>query len=58
MKVSKLKDIPFETTIIELYRHRESSIEEYLIEIYPSGLSVRYMEDITEALWGNTRNNQ
>jgi Transposase, Mutator family len=31
---------------------RESSIEEALIEMYLAGISVRRVEDITEALWG------
>ena len=42
----------FETAIIERYRRRESSVEEALIEMYLAGVSVRRMEDITEALWG------
>lgn len=50
LKVPKLKDIPFETAIIERYRRRESSVEEALIEMYLAGVSVRRVEDITEAL--------
>jgi Transposase, Mutator family len=42
----------FETAIIERYRRRESSVEEALIEMYTAGVSVRRVEDITEALWG------
>lgn len=42
-----------ETAIIERYRRRESSAEEALIEMYLAGVSVRRVEDITEALWGN-----
>ena len=42
----------FETAIIEQYRRRESSVEEALIEMYLAGISVRRVEDITEALWG------
>src|SRR5262249_36600265 len=34
------------------YRRRESSVEEALIEMYLAGVSVRRVEDITEALWG------
>jgi putative transposase len=30
LKVPKLKEIPFETAIIERYRRRESSVEEAL----------------------------
>lgn len=52
LKVPKLKGVPFETVIIERYRRRESSVEEALIEMYLAGVSVRRVEDITEALWG------
>jgi len=48
----RLKGISFETAIIERYRRRESSVEEALIEMYLAGVSVRRVEDITEALWG------
>jgi Transposase, Mutator family len=41
-----------ETAIIERYRRRERSVEEALIEMYLAGVSVRRVEDITEALWG------
>ena len=47
------KGVAFETAIIERYRHRESSVEEALIEMYLAGVSVRRVEDITEALWGS-----
>ena len=50
LKAPKLKGIPFETTIIERYRRRESSVEEALIEMYLAGVSVQPVEDITEAL--------
>ena len=52
LKVPKLKGITFQTAIIERYRRRESSVEEALIEMYLAGVSVRRVEDITEALWG------
>ena len=52
LHVPKLKGIQFETAIIERYRRREASIEEALIEMYLAGVSVRRVEDITEALWG------
>ena len=52
LHMSHLKRIPFETAIIECYRRRESSVEEALIEMYLAGVSVRRVEDITEALWG------
>jgi len=50
--VPKLRYAKFETAIIERYRRRESSIEEALMEMYLAGVSVRRVEDITEALWG------
>ena len=52
LKVPKLRSLPFETAIIERYKRRESSVEEALIEMYLAGVSVRRVEDITEALWG------
>lgn len=52
LRMPKLKGVAFETAIIERYRRRESSVEEALIEMYLAGVSVRRVEDITEALWG------
>jgi len=52
LKVPKLRRQTFETAIIERYQRRESSVEEALIEMYLAGVSVRRVEDITEALWG------
>jgi transposase-like protein len=52
LKMPKLRQQAFETAIIERYRRRESSVEEALIEMYLAGVSVRRVEDITEALWG------
>ena len=52
LNIPKLKGVPFETAIIERYRRRESSVEEALIEMYLAGVSVRRVEDISEALWG------
>ena len=52
LKVPKLCSLPFETAIIERYRRREASVEESLMEMYLAGVSVRRVEDITEALWG------
>ena len=52
LHVPKLKGIQFETAIIERYRRRECSVEEALIEMYLAGVSVRRVEDITEAQWG------
>lgn len=52
LKVPKLRSLPFETQIIERYRRRESSVEEALLEMYFAGVSMRRIEDITDALWG------
>jgi len=52
LRVPKLRQQKFETAIIERYKRRESSVEEALIEMYLAGVSVRRVEDITEALWG------
>jgi transposase-like protein len=52
LKVPKLRRLPFETEIIERYRRQEAPVEEALVEIYVAGVSVRRVEDITEALWG------
>jgi transposase-like protein len=52
LKVPRLRRLPFETEIIERYRRREASVEEALIEMYLAGVSMRRVEDITEALWG------
>ena len=52
LRMPKLKGVAFETAIIERYRRCESSVEEALIEMYLAGVSVRRVEDITEALWG------
>ena len=53
LHIPKLKGVPFETAIIERYRRRESSVEKALIEMYLAGVSVRRVEDISEALWGS-----
>jgi transposase-like protein len=52
LQVPRLRNLPFETEIIQRYRRRESSVEEALVEMYLAGVSVRRVEDITEALWG------
>lgn len=41
LEVSKLKEISFETVIIERYRCRESSVEEALIKMYLADVSVQ-----------------
>lgn len=53
LRMPKLKGITFETSIIERYKRRETSVEEALIEMYLAGVSVRRVEDISEALWGS-----
>ena len=50
--VPRLRSLPFETQIIKRYQTKQSSVEEALIEMYLAGVSVRRVEDITEALWG------
>ena len=52
LRIPKLRKLPFETAIIERYKRREESVEEALIEMYLAGVSVRRVEDISEALWG------
>lgn len=52
LRVPKLRTVPFESAVIDRYRRRESSVEEALVEMYLAGVSVRRVEDITEALWG------
>ena len=52
LQVPKLRNLPFETAIIDRYRRRETSVEEALVEMYLAGVSTRRVEDITEALWG------
>ena len=52
LRIPRLRTLPFETQIIERYKTKQSSVEEALIEMYLAGVSVRRVEDITEALWG------
>jgi transposase-like protein len=52
LNVPKLRNLPFETAIIQRYRRRETSVEKALVEMYLAGVSTRRVEDITEALWG------
>lgn len=49
-KVSSFRSITREIAIIERYRNRESSMEEELIKMYLTGVFIRRVEDITEAL--------
>jgi transposase-like protein len=52
LKMPKLRKLPVETAIIDRYQRREISVEEALVEMYLAGVSVRRVEDITQALWG------
>jgi len=52
VKMPILRKQTFETAIIERYRRRDISIEEAIVQMYLAGVSVRRVEDITEALWG------
>ena len=52
VKIPKLRKQTFETAIIERYRRRDISIEEAIVQMYLAGVSVRRVEDVTEALWG------
>jgi putative transposase len=52
INMPKLRKQTFETAIIERYRRRDISIEEAIVQMYLAGVSVRRVEDITEALWG------
>jgi len=52
LNIPRLRTLPFETQIIKRYQTKQSSVEEALIEMYLAGVSVRRVEDITEALWG------
>jgi transposase-like protein len=53
LKIPKLRRQTFEAAIIERYRRRESWVEEAADrDVYLAGISVRRVEDITEALWG------
>ena len=54
LKIPRLRTLLFETQIIKRYQTKQSSVEEALIEMYLAGVSVRRVEDITEALW-NTK---
>ena len=51
LKIPRLRTLLFETQIIKRYQTKQSSVEEALIEMYLAGVSVRRVEDITEALW-------
>jgi putative transposase len=52
LKALRLRSLPFETQIIELYKTRESGVEESLVQMYFAEFNVWRIEDITETLWG------
>ena len=52
VNMPKLRKLPFESAIIDRYRTKQISVEEAIVEMYLAGVSVRRVEDITEALWG------
>lgn len=52
LSIPKLRSLPFETSIIERYRRHEVSVEEAPVEMYLAEVSVRRIEDVTQALWG------
>lgn len=52
LKIPKLRKQTFESAIIERCRRREISVEEAIVQMYLAGVSVRRVEDVTEALWG------
>jgi transposase-like protein len=52
LKVPKLRRATFASQVIERYRRREISVEEALVGMHLAGVSVRRVEDITEALGG------
>lgn len=55
LNVPKLRNTPFETAIIKRYRRREISVDESLAQMHLAGVSVRRVEDITEAFLGLPR---
>jgi transposase-like protein len=52
LHVPKLRKLTFESAIIERYRRKEDSVEEALIQMYLTGVSVRRVEEVTQLLWG------
>lgn len=43
----KLKGMRFATAIVERYQRREASVEETVIEMYPAGVSIRRIKDVS-----------
>ena len=52
LEIPKQQDATFQTTVIERYHRRETSVEEAIIEMYLAGVSTRRIEDVSEILWG------
>lgn len=52
-EIPNLRDIRFETAILERCKRRETSAEEAMIEMHLAGASARMMEDASEILWGS-----
>lgn len=52
LKVPRLRELAFTSSIVERYQRRECSLDEALLEMYFAGVSTRKIEDITEALFG------
>ena len=53
LQVPRLRSLPFETQIKERYKRRESSVEEALVEMYLTGISVRRVEGHHGSLVGD-----
>jgi transposase-like protein len=52
LKVPRLRELAFMSSIVERYQRRECSVDEAMLEMYFAGVSTRKVEDITQALWG------
>lgn len=57
LKVPKFRRQTFGSALIERNQCQESSVEEAIMEVYLAGVSVRRVEDITEAagVWRRVR---
>lgn len=54
VRMPKLKGMRFTTAIIERCRCREIPVEEAMTEMRLAGASTRRIEDVSEALWGES----
>lgn len=50
LKMPKLHKQTFETATIDRYRRRKTLIEEFLVDMYLAGMSMRRVNGITDAL--------